>query len=693
MLRLVNKGLLVTTSSTSAEQIIFIGRSRAIHELMTILPRIAQSPAPVLIEGETGTGKEVFSRLVHLQSGRSGPLVSVNLSAIPATLVESELFGHERGAFTGAVGRRIGRFEQAQDGTLLLDEIGELPLDLQVKLLRVLEEDEVARLGSAQAVKINARMVAATNRSLQLEVGRKAFREDLYYRLAVLRVRIPPLRERDDDVLILADYFAGRERGPGNYSFREHDLDLLRKYPWPGNVRELRNIIQCACVLASGPVLDVAKAMEEAARSRESRPSATTPARTRLDADEIVRCARQTDGNIELCSKILGVNRWKLERAARRHGIALAEFRPGRSAREETKNTSQSRGIVSGILCTQETRSSAGQISQPPGAPYNAAWYVHRPEPERAALSYLSSPGTPVVIWGPRRYGKTFFSQHLLNTIRSQQSEWRIIELDLQTFSAETRGVMETLMREMAARILEKLGHPMEWLEIAWTRPSDCKGRLSWLMEQRILPASTSPVVLSIESADCLIGQPYQSDFFALLRAWAEAGGKRAWSQLRMMLMISTTPSVLVSDYHHSPFNLTIPIKLDDLTMAQAEELVRIYRLPWEQHDLVLLMSWVGGHPFLLRLAMHHAVQFGLSVAEIVSPHSPHSQIYDDHLEECRRWLSKRPEHKKAFSQLAGGLNKTIEQKLFHDLHRAGLVRQHDASSCELRCKLYEMLG
>ena len=261
-----------------------VGRSPALDKLMALVDTIAPTPATVLIEGETGTGKELIARALHDRSPRRGhPLVKVNCAAISAGLVESELFGHVRGAFTGATTSRIGRFEVASGGTLFLDEVGELPLDTQVKLLRVLQEREIEPVGSNQSRRVDVRVIAATNRDLAHEVEAGRFRKDLFFRLNVVPLTVPPLRERDGDVELLALYFAdrfGRELGKRIEGISDASLARLRAYAWPGNVRELANVIERAVVLAREGVLEVdVEVRTSAARvaTRELRPS-TQPA-------------------------------------------------------------------------------------------------------------------------------------------------------------------------------------------------------------------------------------------------------------------------------------------------------------------------------------------------------------------------------------------------------------------------------
>jgi len=230
-----------------------IMNSRRMHDLHRFIDKISDTDSTVLITGESGTGKELVARMIHLNSSRANdPFVPINCGAIPKDLIESELFGHEKGAFTGAINSRIGRFELANGGTIFLDEIGDLPFPLQVKLLRVIQEREFERVGGTRTIKVDVRILAATNRDLEIAVADHSFREDLYYRLNVIPVHIPPLRERDDDVLLFVNHFIGenccRRRKPLVKVSREAS-DLLRNYGWPGNVREVMNVVERMIIL------------------------------------------------------------------------------------------------------------------------------------------------------------------------------------------------------------------------------------------------------------------------------------------------------------------------------------------------------------------------------------------------------------------------------------------------------------
>ncbi len=331
------------TLSVEQNQDSIVGHSAAMQQVFKLVGRVAGSDAPVMITGESGTGKELVARAIHHHSHRSAKTyVAINCAAIPEQLLESELFGHEKGSFTGATGQRIGRFEQCDGGTLFLDEIGDMPLPLQGKILRVLQDGEIVRVGGNQSVRTDVRIIAATNRNLETEVGEKRFREDLFYRLNVVRIQLPPLRQRVDDIRLLAEYFvqkvAAEKRLP-RLKLSEEAVRVLEAHNWPGNVRELENTIQRACVLSTSDIL-MPKDIPLGQAVGDVGPAAAT---TKEEAIEILLRAAQADPNVELlpwlereftvhamrqtggnqvrAAKLLGVTRATLRKRLERFGV------------------------------------------------------------------------------------------------------------------------------------------------------------------------------------------------------------------------------------------------------------------------------------------------------------------------------------------------------------------------------------
>lgn len=278
-----------------------IGESQAMKAVLKKVEQVAPTDSTVLLLGETGTGKELIARAVHDLSPRSArPLVRVNCGAIPANLVESELFGHEKGSFTGALAKRIGRFELADGGTIFLDEVGELPLDAQVKLLRVLQEREFERIGSGRSTKVDIRVIAATNRDLNAAVKAGSFRSDLLYRLNVFPIELPPLRNRPSDIPLFVRSFVGRfskKFGKRLDQIPQHTMDRLMRYAWPGNVRELDNVIERAAILSPGPLLRIDEVLTD------SRPSADVATSSgtleEVERAHIIRVLQEVDWVIE----------------------------------------------------------------------------------------------------------------------------------------------------------------------------------------------------------------------------------------------------------------------------------------------------------------------------------------------------------------------------------------------------------
>jgi transcriptional regulator with GAF, ATPase, and Fis domain len=282
-----------------------VGSSQPLRRVLGQVEKVASTDSTVLINGETGTGKELIARAIHKRSGRSSrAFVAVNCAAIPPPLVASELFGHEKGAFTGATQRRLGRFELADGGTIFLDEVGELLPDTQVALLRVLQEREIERVGGGQAIPVDVRVIAATNRDLESAAARGGFRQDLFYRLNVFPVELPPLRERRDDILMLVEYFVQRYARRAGKTIRSIDpktLDLLQAYSWPGNIRELQNVIERSVILSSSDVFAVDEVwLSKGTVHTVSRPapSAPLPREARTERDIIEAALAESRGRV-----------------------------------------------------------------------------------------------------------------------------------------------------------------------------------------------------------------------------------------------------------------------------------------------------------------------------------------------------------------------------------------------------------
>jgi len=303
-----------------------VGTSAALRAALKQVEVVAPTESTVLILGETGTGKELIARAIHTISSRSSrPFVKLNCAAIPSGLLESELFGHEKGAFTGAVAQRIGRFELAHGGTIFLDEVGDIPLELQPKLLRVLQEHEFERLGSTRTQRVDVRMVAATNRNLEQMVGDKQFREDLYFRLNVFPIRIPPLRERAGDIPLLVRHYVDKYAQRMNKrieTFPEEAMAALCRHSWPGNIRELQNLIERAVILTPGSVLQI-----QINELQPSGPFASTVAGTLEDVERqrILEALRETGaviGGQQGAAARLGLKRTTLLSKMQRLGIS-----------------------------------------------------------------------------------------------------------------------------------------------------------------------------------------------------------------------------------------------------------------------------------------------------------------------------------------------------------------------------------
>ena len=317
---------------------ILLGDSRAMRAVRELVTQVGPSEASVLIQGETGTGKELVAWSIHQASNRAnGPFVPVNCGAIPAELLESELFGHEKGAFTGAIANRQGRFELAAGGTLFLDEIGDMPLDMQVKLLRVLQERTFERVGSTQTIQANVRVVAATHQDLESLVAEKKFREDLYYRLDVFPIETPALRDRTADIGLLISHQIAQLKA-GGLTFTDKAIAQLQKHTWPGNVRELMNLVERMSILHAGKEVDVAQLPEKyrfgveselPEMSGGSRPDRSLPEEgidlkdflTRTEIQMIEDALDRTGGVVAKAAELLGLGRTTLVEKMKKLGI------------------------------------------------------------------------------------------------------------------------------------------------------------------------------------------------------------------------------------------------------------------------------------------------------------------------------------------------------------------------------------
>lgn len=311
-----------------------IGTSGAMRQVYEMILQVAPSDATVLITGESGTGKELVAAELHRLSKRaSSALIKTNCAALPESIIESELFGHEKGAFTGAMIQRIGRFEMANQGTIFLDEIGDIPQQIQVKLLRVLQERELERVGGNKTVKVDVRVIAATNRNLEEEVRSGRFRKDLYYRLNVVPIHLPSLRERKSDIVLLADYFTEKYAEKNNKPIKRIStpaIDLLTSYSWPGNIRELENCIERAVILSTDEVIhsyNLPPSLQSAVSTNTGPTSTLEAALSRLEKELIVEALKITNGNMAAAARHLGITERQMGLRMRHYGINWRLYR------------------------------------------------------------------------------------------------------------------------------------------------------------------------------------------------------------------------------------------------------------------------------------------------------------------------------------------------------------------------------
>jgi formate hydrogenlyase transcriptional activator len=315
-----------------------VGTSPALKSVLSLISKVARSDSTVLVTGETGTGKELVARAIHRRSDRaSRAFVSANCAAIPRDLIASELFGHEKGAFTGATQQRLGRFELANGGTIFLDEVGELPAETQVALLRVLQEHEFERIGGSRQIRVDVRVIAATNRDLQAAIDAGSFRSDLFYRLNVFPIEIPSLRERRADIPLLVEYFIdrySRKAGKKIKRVNKKTLELLESYPWPGNIRELQNVIERSMILCETEIFSIDESWlpQQPPPAAESKPQLELPRRLLVQEKNLIEAAlKETRGRVSGpagAAVKLGIPRSTLESKIRSLKINKNRFRP-----------------------------------------------------------------------------------------------------------------------------------------------------------------------------------------------------------------------------------------------------------------------------------------------------------------------------------------------------------------------------
>jgi two-component system response regulator AtoC len=305
-----------------------IAKSPKMQQVIEIIKVVAKSNATVLITGETGTGKELVAQAIHSQSHRCGkPFVAVSCAALPESLLESELFGHEKGSFTGAYAQKKGKFEVAHRGTLFLDEIGEMSANIQVHLLRVLEEKEFTRVGGNESIKIDVRVISATNRNVKQAIANGQFREDLYYRLNVVNIELPPLRERKEDIPLVAQHFLKKFASENNKEvsgFSPEATDFLLRYDWPGNVRELENTVERAVILAQNPLIKVADLPQQ--NLVPAHPTSSETSLKQVEKNHILSVLTETGGNYTEAARILGISRMTLYNKAKAYGLNVKKI-------------------------------------------------------------------------------------------------------------------------------------------------------------------------------------------------------------------------------------------------------------------------------------------------------------------------------------------------------------------------------
>jgi Nif-specific regulatory protein len=311
-----------------------VGNSNKMKEVFQMISQVSRSNVTVLVRGESGTGKELVASAIHYASSRSkNPFVKVNCAALPFNLIESELFGHERGAFTGAIRQKVGKFELAHRGTIFLDEIGAVGMDVQVKLLRVIQEKEFERVGGTDTIKTDVRIIAATNKNLEEALGKEEFRDDLYWRLNVFPIYIPPLRERKTDIILLADYFlekyaAENQKDIGGFS--KTTIDMLMGYHWPGNVRELENCIERAALLCEEKIIQnyhLPPSIQTVNKPDNTTGASLQETVENIERETIIEALKNTRGNMAKAARLLGITERKFAYRAAKYGVDFHWYR------------------------------------------------------------------------------------------------------------------------------------------------------------------------------------------------------------------------------------------------------------------------------------------------------------------------------------------------------------------------------
>lgn len=330
---------------------------------------------------------------------------------------------------------------------------------------------------------------------------------------------------------------------------------------------------------------------------------------------------------------------------------------------------------------------SASLSLQPPGAGYHPQWYISRPNEEEISLTHLASPGSPVVLWGPELLGKTWMMKYLSGILKEQGL--RVVQFSFKRLDEESLSSLDTLLQELALHIADELGGPDEWVERAWKRPGNPMRKFNWLMERKVLPDSDAPLLLAIDRIDAVQGRPYGDDFFGMLRSWAEDAYQDAWSRLRLLMAVSTTPTLLTERSNQSPFNLTPPVYLGDFDMQQLAQLAERYQLPWGEAEFQQILDTVGGHPYLARMVMYHAAAKGEPLGGLLQ--HQHA-LYQSYLNRYRKRLQAQPELEQGLRNLMTNPGGQLTPEVYHLMYKAGLVKTAPEGHHQLRYSLYEQL-